>query len=229
MATRRKKRKQAEETLVDIVEVRDSARDYFEENKGLITAVIVGLIIIVGGFILFRQFYKMPKEQEASEQMAQAQFQFERDSFALALTNPGNNFMGLADIAEEYSGTAAGNTALYYAGVSYLNLGQYEAAIDYLNDFSPAGEIGPIMKFGALGDAYGELNDFDRALSNYEKAVKRSDNNLLSSYYLKKIGMLNEKLGNTEAAREAYQTIKDEYFDSPYASDIEKYLARVAG
>ncbi len=229
MATRKQKKKQDEETLIDIVEVKASAQDYFEQNKNIVTAAIVGLFVIVGGYLIYRQFVQTPREREAMEQMAQAQFQFERDSFALAITNPGNNFLGFADIAEEYSGTAAGNSALYYAGISYLNLGQFEAAVDYLEDFSPAGELGPALKFGALGDAYAELNDLDRGLSNYQKAVDGTENDLLASYFLKKVGMLNEKMGNTEAAREAYETIKNRYHDSPYATDIDKYLTRVSG
>ena len=41
--------------------------------------------------------------------------------------------------------------------------------------------------------------------------------------------MLNEHLGNKEAARDAYQTIKDKYFDTAISRDIDKYLIRVAG
>jgi tetratricopeptide (TPR) repeat protein len=224
----KRNQKKAEETLVDIVEARDSARDFFEENKNLVTGVLVALIVVVGGIFVYRHFIKEPREKEASQQLAQAQYQFERDSFALALTNPGNGFMGFADLAEEYANTRAGNLALYYAGISYLNLGQFEAALDYLNDFSPAGDITPAMRLGAIGDAHAELNDLDKALSQYEKAANRTDNDLIKAYYLKKAGMLQEKMGNTAEAREVYQTIKDNYGNTPYAADIDKYLARVA-
>lgn len=224
----KRNQKKADETLVDIVEVRDSARDFFEENKYIITGVLIGLIVVIGGIFVYRQFIKAPREKEASQQLAQAQLQFEQDSFTLALTNPGNGFLGFADLAEEYSGTRAGNLALFYAGISYLNLGQYEAAIDYLNDFSPAGQVTPAMRLGALGDAHSELNDLETALDNYEKAANRAENGLIASYYLKKLGMLQEKMGNLEEAREAYETIKEEHGTSPYATDIDKYLARVS-
>jgi len=158
----------------------------------------------------------------------QAQTQFERDSFAVALTNPGQDYPGFVDIADTYSGTAAGNLALYYAGISYLNLGQFEAAIDYLKDFSPTGDITPSMRAGALGDAYSETNDMGQAMSYYQKAVSSSSNDLISAYYLKKVGMLHEQQGDKAAAAKAYQTIKDQYFDVPLARDIDKYLVRVA-
>ena len=217
-----------EETLADAVGQK-SITEIFKENKNLVTYALVGLLVLVGGYIIYRQMVMIPKEQDAIEQMAQAQVQFERDSFALALTNPGQGFPGLVDIADQYSGTKAGNLALYYAGVSYLHLGQYDAAIDYLKDFSPAGDVTPAMLAGVLGDAYSEKNDFDQALSNYRKAVSKSKNPLIGAYYLKKVGMLSERQGDKEAAREAYQTIKDEYSETPVANDIDKYLVRVQG
>lgn len=217
-----------DEALADAVGQK-SITEIFEENKNTITYVLIGLLVAVAGYLLYRQLVKVPQEIEAVEQMASAQTQFERDSFALALTNPGAGYPGFVDIADQYSGTDAGNLALYYAGISYLQIGQFDAAIDYLKDFNPAGDITPAMKAGALGDAYSEKGDFDGALSAYEKAVSKSNNNLISAYYLMKLGMLNERQGNTEAAREAYETIQTDYYDTPQANDIEKYLVRVQG
>lgn len=223
------KRKQAEkdEVLIDVVDVRDSAQDFFEKNRIWILGGIGALVLIVGGWFAYNQFYKKPMQQEAVEQMFQAQVQFERDSFALALTNPGGGYSGFLDIIENYGGTPAANTAHYYAGVSYLRLGQYEAAISYLSDFNAKGDVMPIMKNGALGDAHSELNDLSKAMSFYQKAVSAGDNELLTPYYLKKVGMLNEKNGNPGEALSAYERIKAEYPTSPEARDIDKYIARV--
>ncbi|MEZ4987140.1 MAG: tetratricopeptide repeat protein [Saprospiraceae bacterium] len=226
MAKEKKDNTPSEETLANAVESK-SITEVFEENKSLITYLLVGLLVAVGGYIMYRQMVKIPKEKEAIEQMAQAQTQFERDSFALALTNPGLGSLGFADIAEEYGSTKAGNLALYYAGICYLHLGQFDAAIDYLEDFSPAGDITPAMKSGALGDAYSEKNDFGKALSLY-KSASNSDNALIAAYYLKKWGMLSEHQGDAASARQAYQTIKDKYFDTPIATDIDKFLVRVS-
>ncbi|MEM1216287.1 MAG: tetratricopeptide repeat protein, partial [Bacteroidota bacterium] len=147
----------------------------------------------VGGYLLYRQLVLQPKEKEAVQQMAQAQMQFERDSFAQALTNPAAGFPGFAELADEFSGTKAGNLSLYYAGICCLQLGQFDAAIDYLEDFSPSGDITPATKAGALGDAYSEKGDFDQALSLYNKAAGASSNTLLKAVYLKKYGMLSER------------------------------------
>jgi tetratricopeptide (TPR) repeat protein len=225
MATRKKSVKKADETLVDIVEVKEQAEDFFEQYRTIILAGATLLVVVVGGWFAYTNLYKEPRQKEAVEQMFQAQQQFERDSFQLALTNPGGG-KGFLDIAEGYKGTPAANLALYYAGISYLNLGQFDAAIDYLKDFSPAGEVLPAMKFGALGDAHSEKGDFSAAMSYYKKAAAEK-NELITPYYLKKIGMLHERNGDLQAAKKAYQQIKSDYPKSPDGRDIDKFIIRV--
>jgi len=229
MARRRnRKKKQADETLVDIVEVREQAQGVLDTNQNIIFGALIAVVVAIGGFFAYNNLYKKPRQQEAVEQMFRAQQQFEQDSFALALTKPGGGYMGFLDVIDNYGGTPAGNVARYYAGISYLNLGKYEAALDYLKQFDAEGDISPIMKYGAMGDAYSELGDFEAAMSHYKKAVKKSDNEALTPYYLKKIGLLYERNGELAEAKATYERIKQEYPESSIARSIEKYIARVA-
>jgi tetratricopeptide (TPR) repeat protein len=226
MAKRRNKKQETDDTLIDIVEVKESAESYFEKNKNLVLAVIGAIVIVLGGYLFYKFGIHGPKAQNAETAMYRAEQQFARDSFALALENPGGGFEGFLDIIDNYGGTDAANLASYYAGVSYLNLGKFEAAIEYLKDFSPAGNVTPAMKNGALGDAYSELGQYGDALSFYKKAAD-TNNDFLSPYYLKKYGLLSEKEGDNNAALNAYQEIKDKYYKSSEALDIDKYIARV--
>lgn len=227
MATR--KNKNSDETIVNIVDASEGAQDFLETNQNLILGVIAAIAIIVGGYFGYKNLYQAPRQQEAVEQMFQAQFQFEQDSFALALSNPGGGYGGFLDIIDNYGGTKAANLSKFYAGVCYLNLGQYESAIDYLEDYSADGEVTPIMKYGALGDAYSELGDYDKAASLYSKAAKAEDNEVLTPYYLKKLGMLLEYQGDNDGAVKAYKEIKTSYPDAPDAANIDKYIVRAEG
>jgi tetratricopeptide (TPR) repeat protein len=229
MSSRRRSKKKQEETLVDLVEARESAQDFFERNQKIILGVVGAIVVIAGGIFAYNNFYKAPRQQRAMEAMYQAQVQFERDSFALALENPGGGNEGFLDVIDNYGGTSAANVAQFYAGLSWLHLGQYEAALEHLKKFSPSGEVTPMMKFGAMGDAYSELGDMDKASKNYKKAIKAGDNDFVTAYYLKKLGMLYETQGNAEDARRQYEMIKDQYSDTPSGRDIQKYLARVGG
>ena len=67
----------------------------------------------------------------------------------------------------------------------------------------------------------------DKALSAYKKA-SNTDNEFFAPYYLFKLGLLNEKEGDAEAALEAYNTIATEYPNSQEGQTIEAYVARVS-
>jgi len=225
MAIRRNKKK-ADDTLVDLVEARDQAQDFFDNNQNYLLIGMVAIVLLIGGFFAYKYLIQAPKEKEAAAAMVDAQGQFARDSFALALQNNNPELMGFLDIIDEYGSTNAGNTANYYAGICYLHLGEYEAAASYLQDFDANDEVLPIMKNGALGDVYGELGDMDKAGSFYTKAIAAGENDFLESYYLMKLGKLNEKQGNFQASLDAYKRIKKDYPNTPDGRDIEKYIAR---
>ncbi len=223
---RRRNSKKNDDTLVDIVEARESAQDFFETNQNKILMGLLGAVLLIGGYLAYSYLYKAPREIEAMEAMEKAQVQFERDSFALALQNA-NGDVGFLDIIDDYGSTKVGNLAHYYAGICYLHLGQNDAAISFLDDFSPAGEVLPISKLGAMADAYGEKGEFDQALKYYQKAINAGENEFLTAYYLKKQGLLQEKQGDLAGSMKSFQKIKDDYPFSPDGRDIDKFIARV--
>ncbi len=213
--------------IVDLSEVKEKASNFWETNQKLITGIVGGLVLVVGGWLAYNNFYKMPRQQKAVDQMFQAEIMFEKDSFNLALTNPGGGFSGFIDIINNYGGSPAANTAKYYAGVCYLNMGDFENAVKYLEDYSPTGTIVPAMKYSALGDAYAELNKMDDAEKNYKKAADATPNDVVTPYMLKKLGMFYEKQNKNDLALKAYQAVKDDYLRATEGRDIEKYIIRV--
>ncbi|HZV45417.1 MAG TPA: hypothetical protein VFF90_13115, partial [Saprospiraceae bacterium] len=201
MAIKRRLEKKSDEALLDLSEAKLKATSFFEENQKIILGVLVGLVVVVGGWFAYSNLVKEPKEQKAMSQLWKAQMQFEQDSFVMALENPGGGYLGFLQIAKDYSGTKAGNLAKFYAGVSYLNLGNFDEALKFINDFHPAGALGPNMKHGVLGDVYSELNQMDKAIENYHKAAA-TENDLLTPYYLKKEALLLESQNQVAKALE---------------------------
>ncbi len=226
MAQRRKTRKAQQDVLVDIVEVREQAESFYEKNQKILLGIGAGLLLLVGGYFGYKYLYQMPRNKEAAEQMFQAELQFQRDSFELALINPGGGYSGFLDIIDNYKGTAVANLAHYYAGICYLQLGNFQAAISFLEDFRPGGKVTPIMKYGAMGDAYSEMEQWDRAITSYKKAAQAADNEFLTPYYMKKLGLLYEKQEKHRDALETYTSIKAKYPRSQEASNIEKFTSR---
>ncbi|MDA8692622.1 tetratricopeptide repeat protein [Saprospiraceae bacterium] len=223
MAKRRNNK--PDEQLVDIVEVKDKTQHFFEEKKGMILGVIGLLFVLVLAFLAYKYMFQQPKEKNAKAAIYKAEQQFQRDSFALALENPGGGFEGFLDIIDNYSGTSTANAAKLYAGISYLNLGRYDDAIEYLDAHSASGTYSPIVKNGALGDAYSEKGDMDKAVSYYQKAANADSDALLTPYYLYKLGMLAKKNGNKDKALKAFEKIKDSYPESEEGRKVGRLIA----
>ncbi len=218
-----------DDTLVDISQVGSQASEFWAKYGKNILYVGGALFALIAGYLAYKYLYVAPKQKQAIVDMYPAQIAFERDSFELALNNPGGGNSGFADLASKYSATAAGNSAKYYAGICCLNLGKFDEAVKYLNDYSAKGEILPIMKYSALGDAYSELNQLDKAVSAYKDAVDAGDSGAATPMMMKKLAMLQEKQGNKEAALKLYEGIKEKYSQSVEASDVDKYIIRAGG
>lgn len=216
-----------EETVVQ--EAYSPAASFLQKNQTLLLYVAGGLVALFAGYLLYKYMIVAPKQQEAIAATWQAQALFERDSFRMALENPGGGFDGFLALADKYSGTPAGSTASYCAGICYLQLGDFDNAIKYLEDASPEGTLLPAVRYGALGDAHSEKKDFDAALKYYDKAVDAAGNEVLAAYFLKKVGMLNEYQGNKDAALKAYERLRTDYPNQSSQDwrDVEKYIYRV--
>jgi len=199
---------------------------YIEQNQKSLTIIVLAIIVIVGGYLGYQRFVVSPKEKEAQSQMWMAEQYFARDSFNLALHGDGN-YLGFLDIVDEYSITKSANLANYYIGISYLHLGQYELAIEYLKAFESDDEMVAPIAYGAIGDAYMELDNTTEAMKFYEKAVNKSENEFTTPIYLIKVGFVHEQNQNYEKALEAYQTIKNDFPESAEGRQIDKYIARV--
>ena len=220
-------KKRKDDTLVDLVEVTGQVENFWEKNQNNVLGVVALLAVLIGGYFAYFNLYQVPREKEAQESMYQAEFQFEKDSFALALTNPGGGFDGFLDIIENYSGTSSANISKYYAAVCYLHMGQFEEAADLIDGFSADGKVTPAMKYGIRGDIYAEQSDLSKASSQYKKAANSSDSDFLSSYYLKKYGESMEVQGNKSEALAAYEEIKSKYSTTADARNIDMYINRL--
>lgn len=220
-----KKDSKNEELIVDVEEVYSRTETFVEENKNTLTGIVALIVIIVGGYFAYQNFYVLPMEEEAQIEFFNAEKNFKKDSLNLAIYGDGLN-PGFIEIADEYSGTKVGNLAHYYLGASYLKLGQFESAISELEDFSSEDYMLGTMALGMIGDAYMELGDLNKAVSYYDKAANRKSNEFSSPIYLMKAGRTYELIGNYNEAVERYETIKDDFPKSSEAGDIEKMIAR---
>ncbi|KAB2866919.1 MAG: tetratricopeptide repeat protein [Bacteroidales bacterium] len=213
----------------DTVESIDNAltksEQFIEKNQKSLTIIIVAILVIVSIYFGYNRFYLAPMEDEARSQIFAAEYNFEKDSFKLAL-NGNDNDLGFIQIADKYSMTKTGNLAHYYAGICYRQLGEYQNAINYLKKFDAGDVLVTPVAYGAIGDCYVELNQLKEGAKYYEKAANFSEDEFTAPIFLKKAGMVYEELKQNDKAIKLYTTIKEKYPKSQEAREIEKDIAR---
>lgn len=215
--------KKANEAL-NVEDALTQSEAFFIKNKKTIIGAILAIIIIVAGVVMYKHLYADPREEKAQTALFKGQEYFEADSYAEALNGDSIGFVGFAKIANEYSGTKAANLAKAYMGLCYAHLGKYDEALKALDSFDANDQmVAPSIK-GAMGNCYAQLGQLDKASSILLKAASEADNNTLSPIFLLQAGEILVKQGKYDDAIQAYTSIKDNYFRSYQAMDIDKYI-----
>ncbi len=223
---KRKELEQEEEGAIKLDETYDKLENFLEENQQIVTGVLLGLLLIIGGYMLYKNLIVAPREHEAHEQIFKAQQYFEADSFRLALEGDGN-YLGFEDISTDYKGSKPGKLAKYYAGICHLNLGNFEDAIYYLEKFKSKDPVIQSIAYGGLGDAYSELDNMERSVDFYKKAAKTGNNEITTPLYLMRAGKALESLSEYGKAMDVYNELIDLYPNVSDATDARKNIMRI--
>ena len=193
---------------------------FFEKNKKTIIIAVVAVIAIVVCAILANNYYFTPRQEEASTELSKSQELFQEEQYDKALA-------GFQKVASDYSSTDAGNLAQLYIGLCQANLGKWQEAVNALESFSGQDDqmISPAAE-GALGNAYANLKQLDKAVEHLKKAAKMADNNSLSPTFLIQAGEILESQGKKDEALKLYEEVKEKYFNSMQYQSIDKYIER---
>ena len=223
-----KKIDKTEERIVAVEEAFSKTEQFIEKNQKIILIIVGAIVLVVLGYFGFKRIYLAPREKEAQSQMFMAEKYFEMDSVTKALNGDGN-YLGFLAIIDQYKFTKSANLSHYYAGICYLKKGEFQNAIDQLNKFSASDELVGPMAIGAMGDAYMELNNTDKAIEYYLKAANKRKNDLTAPMFLMKAGMAYEIEGKNDLALKTYTRIKTEFSRTNESREVDKYIARLSG
>lgn len=224
--------------VLDVNETLNKREAFFVKYKKPVIAVVAAIIVIVAGLLIYEAFVAGPREEKASTAIAKGQEYFNMEQFDKALNGDGAGYVGFVKIASDFGGTDAANLANLYAGLSYANLGKWNEAVKYLEDYSPSDDamVSPAA-VAALGNAYAQTGNIDKAISTLKKAADMADsqaedgtNNSISPTFLIQAGELLESQGNKADALKLYQDIKSKYVNASVvqSSEIDKYIERVS-
>jgi len=232
----------AEKTIHETTQKKDvdvvtRARGFWAKNSKPIIYISSAIILLAGGWLVYKYMVKLPKEEKANDAVFVVQKSFadfsnaQTDSSKTILANRvlnGDAGNGALKFISKYDGTDAANLCSYYTGASYLYLKQFDKAIKYLKDFNTGASQIQSRAYGMIGDAYAELKKNSDALDYYKKAAGVNEKDeFTSSEFLLRAGLFAETIGKKQEAIDLYKKIKKDYPLSDRAANIDKYLARL--
>ena len=215
--------KQIEDKNTEMGNVITRSEQFIQKNqKTLIIAVAVVLVVILAIFGL-RRWYFQPREERAASEMFAAEQWFSQGDFQKALDGD-DTFRGFLGVADSYGGTKAGNMARYYAGICNLRLGNYDEAARWLKKYNGKDTFTRPLATIALGDAEMEMGNTKQAVDHYSKAANMEKNFVTTPTALFKAGMGYMMLGDNAKAVDCFKQVKN-YPESTEYSEIDKYIA----
>ncbi len=216
------------EVFSKLDETASITEDWVAKNQKIIIGLVAAVALFTIGYLAYQRFIAAPQQEEAANEMFVAQQNFQKatdgvasDSLYKLSLNGSEGKFGFLKIADEYSGTDAGNLANYYAGIAYLNTGKYTEAIDYLSKFKSDDIVLGALAKGAIGDAYSQKNQPKEALENYLKAAESNKNDFTTPRFLLKAGKTALTLGNKSDALKYFTDIKENYEATPEAASVD--------
>jgi tetratricopeptide (TPR) repeat protein len=211
----------------EVEQVLTKTEQFIENHLKTTLYVIGGIVFVILAYLGITKFYAGPRSKDAQVQIFQAQNYFSKDSFNLALNGDGNS-LGFLDIIDDYGSTESGKLAKYYAGICYLHLGEYDNAIDYLKKFKTDDMLLAPLTKSAIGDAYVEKGNYEKAISSYKDGLGLNSNEFTTPTISLKLALAYEAAGNVEKAISTLKEVKSKYPANGDIATIEKTLARLS-
>ena len=203
------------------------AKNFWDNYNKQVVVVSTVIIVLIGGYYIYQNFFMKPKEANASELMFKAEAYYRIDSVNLALNGDGQN-SGFLKVIDRYGGTDAGNLACYYAGSCYIKLGENEKAIKYLKKFTTSSKPVQAKAYKLMADAYGDLGRNKEALEYYKKAAHHfeKDENNSGEYLFMAAYFADRVMKDQKEAIMLYKELKEK-FPKVHADDADNFLAQM--
>ncbi|MFM2360479.1 MAG: hypothetical protein RLY16_2472 [Bacteroidota bacterium] len=221
---------------IEANETVEKVKDFWSKFSKPIIFIGLAVIVLGGGYLAYKNLYKLPNEEKAADLIFPAekifdkmtQTGFNKDSINIVLNGDKGSITGMLTVISKYGGTDAGNRAHYIAGACYLHSKDFNNAIKHLKDFStPATQVQTVA-YLMLGDAHAELNKNEEALSYFQKAIGvNSKDEFMTAEALYKAALFAEATNKTKEATEWYQKIVNDFPKSAHVSDADKALAKL--
>jgi len=188
-----------------------------------------GIAIVVVALIGVLYFTNVQAENErAMTALGKVYPLYDEARFERAINGvPEQNIPGLLEITENYSGTEAGRIASFYLANAYYHLGDYDNAYRYFRDFSGADDLLRASALAGRAAVYEVRGEYTQAAEYFEQAAVRYNRTAVAAENLKHAGRNYLEAGERENALRVFEKLKNDYPDSPFTQDVDRYIAQI--
>jgi len=204
------------------------AKDFWGRNSRPLMIACGLIILLAGGWLVYKNFFQSPKEAKANEALYKAEEYYRMDSVNLALNGDGQH-MGFLRVISRFGGTDAANLSQFYAGSCFLKMGDNQNAIKHLKKFETSAKQIQARAYKLLADAYADSGNNSEALSYYKKAAHHFEKDpgqsaealFLAAYLADRV------IKNQKEAIELYKELKEKFPNTQQGYEADNYLAQL--
>jgi tetratricopeptide (TPR) repeat protein len=201
------------------------ARQWVDENTKILSYVGIGLVgLVVIGFLWSKS--RADSNEKATAMLAKVTQYYDEGRYDLAINGiPQEGTQGLQAIVDEHGSTQAGEIAKLYLANSCFALKNYDKALSNYNDISVSDKMITASAYAGMAACYEAKGDFGQAASYFEKAASKNMTTVQAPENLQKSAINFAAAGKKEKAIELLQMLKKEFPSSPYARDVDRFIA----
>jgi TolA-binding protein len=232
----------------ELVHTIEAARDFLETRKSHISAVFVGIVLLVvvvvavmfirqrnqsrGGELLATAMVALnapvvPAGTQAGDDIPAAASLGATGSFATEAAKLTAALPKLQAAADAYPDSQAGITARYHLAGAFAALGRNEDAIKQFDDVATRAGAGSLYgRMARLGkaDTQARAGQLDAAITTWKEMATTATSDFPVDAILMELARAYIQKGDKEEARKAFTQIVDQHPDSPYTPEARAEL-----
>ena len=199
--------------------------EFFRKNRRLVSGTITGLVIAVILVVIYLNNRHSDNLQAATE-LSQDLNLFNGGAYQVAINgDPTRNITGLKSIVDNYGSSETGEEAKIYLADCYYFLGDYSNAMKYFKDYDGGDKLLEASADAGIAEVYEISSNYEKAAEYFDRAASRDSKSFLTPQYLIGSARNDIKIGKKERAVDLLNRVKKNFADSPYATNVDYYMA----
>jgi tetratricopeptide (TPR) repeat protein len=191
-----------------------------------ITIGVIGVIFLA--YLLYSNNVRTENRQAITE-LGRVYPYYDSGEYALAIDGiPEQNVNGLRDIVQNFGKTDSGRLATFYLANAYYHLGDYDNAYQYFDMYKGTDPLLGASALAGKASIHEIRGEYGIAASLFEQAATRFGETAITPENLQHAGRNYIDAGEYQKALRVLEKLKNDYPESIFARDIDRFIAQIS-